>query len=148
MTIDRVETFVLLHHMERGRGPSIANYRTRESVLVKVTDSSGATGWGETYAAAGLPSVLRLHAPVPNPFNPATSLAFDVPQGDSAIRLDIIDMRGRVVARLLQAPLPPGRHAVTWNGRDTGGREVPSGVYVARLRAGETLVTRKLTLLR
>jgi len=96
----------------------------------------------------GLPSVLRLHAAVPNPFNPATSLTFDVPQGNSAIRLDIIDMRGRVVARLLQAPLPPGRHAVTWNGRDTGGREVPSGVYVARLRAGETLMTRKLTLLR
>ena len=59
MTIDRVETFVLVHQMERGRGPSIANYKMRESVLVKVTDSTGAVGWGETYAAAGLPTILR-----------------------------------------------------------------------------------------
>src|SRR5687767_8490675 len=59
MTIDRVETFVLLHHMERGRGPSIANYRTRESMLVKISDSTGAFGWGETYVQAGLPTVLE-----------------------------------------------------------------------------------------
>ncbi len=58
MTIDRVETFVLVHQMSRGRGPSIANYRTRESVLVKITDSSGAVGWGETYAVAGISTIL------------------------------------------------------------------------------------------
>ena len=59
MTIDRVESFVLVAPMSRGRGPSIANYKTRESILLKITDSSGAVGWGETYAAAGLPAVLR-----------------------------------------------------------------------------------------
>ena len=59
MAIERVESFVLVHHMERGRGPSIANYRTRESVLLKVTDSRGAVGWGETYASAGMTSILR-----------------------------------------------------------------------------------------
>jgi len=59
MTIDRVESFVLVHKMERGRGPSIANYRTRESVLVKITDSSGAVGWGETYASAGITQILH-----------------------------------------------------------------------------------------
>ena len=59
MTIDRVETFVLVHQMARGRGPSIANYRQRESLLVKITDSSGAAGWGETYVQAGLPTVMR-----------------------------------------------------------------------------------------
>lgn len=59
MAIDRVETFVLVHQMSRGRGPSIANYTTRESVLVKISDSSGAVGWGETYASAGLVQILR-----------------------------------------------------------------------------------------
>ena len=59
MTIDRVETFVLVHQMKRGRGPSIANYRTRESVLLKITDSSGAVGWGETYAVAGIVGILH-----------------------------------------------------------------------------------------
>lgn len=59
MTIDRVETFVLVAEMSRGRGPSIANYRHRESLIVKVSDSSGAVGWGETYVQAGLPTVMR-----------------------------------------------------------------------------------------
>ncbi len=59
MAIDRVQTFVLVHQMTRGRGPSIANYRTRESVVVKITDSSGAVGWGETYASAGIVQILR-----------------------------------------------------------------------------------------
>ena len=59
MAIDRVETFVLVHQMERGRGPSIANYRTRESVLLKITDSSGAVGWGETYAVTGIVGMLH-----------------------------------------------------------------------------------------
>lgn len=58
MAIDRVETFVLVHQMAHGRGPSIANYRTRESVLLKITDSSGAVGWGETYAVAGIVGIL------------------------------------------------------------------------------------------
>jgi len=38
MAIDRVESFVLVHQMARGRGPSIANYTTRESVVVKISD--------------------------------------------------------------------------------------------------------------
>jgi D-galactarolactone cycloisomerase len=58
MTIERVETFVLVHKMERPRGPSIANYRSRESALVKITDSSGAFGWGETYAISGITAIL------------------------------------------------------------------------------------------
>ena len=59
MAIDRVQTFVLVHKMSRGRGPSIANYTTRESVVVKLSDSSGAVGWGETYASAGIVQTLR-----------------------------------------------------------------------------------------
>lgn len=59
MAIDRVETFVLVHRMARGRGPSIANYTTRESVVVRISDSSGAAGWGETYASAGIVQILR-----------------------------------------------------------------------------------------
>src|SRR3954464_8895305 len=59
MAIDRVETFVLVNQMSRGRGPSIANYTTRESVVVKISDSSGAAGWGETYASAGIIQILR-----------------------------------------------------------------------------------------
>ncbi|HZM17103.1 MAG TPA: C25 family cysteine peptidase [Candidatus Krumholzibacteria bacterium] len=98
-------------------------------------------------------SELRLHAAVPNPFNPNTRLAFDVPALAGAtvavaVRLDLIDARGRVVATPVRGMLRPGPHAIQWDGRDASGREAPSGVYVARLSAADRVVTRKLTLLR
>jgi flagellar hook assembly protein FlgD len=65
-----------------------------------------------------------------------------------AVRLDLIDARGRVVATPVRGMLRPGPHAIQWDGRDASGREAPSGVYVARLSAADRVVTRKLTLLR
>ena len=96
---------------------------------------------------------LRLHAAVPNPFNPSTRLAFEVPATAGAtvavaVRLDLIDARGRVVATPVHGMLRPGPHAILWDGRDAGGHAAPSGVYVARLSAADRVVTRKLTLLR
>ena len=96
---------------------------------------------------------LRLHGAVPNPFNPSTRLAFEVPAVAGAtvavaVRLDLIDARGRVLATPVRGMLRPGPHAILWDGRDAAGREAPSGVYVARLSAADRVVTRKLTLLR
>ena len=105
MTIDRVETFVLVHQMARGRGPSIANYRTRESVLVKLTDSSGAVGWGETYAVSGIVDTLREAGRMLIGRNPLqagqiwtdTWNATDDSCATSAISIALDDLRGRIL---------------------------------------------------
>jgi hypothetical protein len=99
------------------------------------------------------PEQLRLHGAVPNPFNPATRIGFDLPEPNGGaptpvVQLDVIDLRGRLVRRLLRASLPAGRHGVLWDGRDERGREVPSGVYLARLQVAERVVSGKLLLLR
>jgi hypothetical protein len=99
------------------------------------------------------PQRLQLHGAVPNPFNPSTRITFDLPAprsaaGDVPVRLDVLDLRGRLVRRLLVQSLPAGRHGVLWDGRDDGGREVSSGVYWARLQVADRVISRKLTLLR
>ncbi len=105
MAIDRVETFVLVHQMARGRGPSIANYTTRESVIVKISDSSGAAGWGETYASSGIVQILgdlggMLVGHDPMRSNEIHTLAWNAsnnPEATSVIAIAIDDLRGKLL---------------------------------------------------
>ncbi len=69
----------------------------------------------------------------PNPFNPKVTLAMDAPVAGSAT-LDVYDVRGRHIRRVFEGDLSVGRREIDWNGRDTAGRQVPSGVYFARLK--------------
>jgi hypothetical protein len=91
-----------------------------------------------TDAGDGAPARLALLGGRPNPFIGATSIAFDLPRAGRT-ELLIYDVAGRRVKRLLDSELPAGRHAVTWDASDDGGRRVPPGVYFSRLRsaAGE-----------
>ncbi len=99
---------------------------------------------------AGAPARPQLLGAVPNPFNPATTIPFDVPAGGKGVtRLRILDAAGRQVTTLVDAALPAGRHASRWDGRDAGGRLVSSGVFYAQLEVdGYVPVARKLTLIK
>ena len=78
-------------------------------------------------------------AAAPNPFNPATTIRYEVPTA-AQVRLMVYDVLGREVTVLVDERREPGCYAVTWDGRDAAGRLVASGVYVVRLEAG-TAVT-------
>lgn len=93
------------------------------------------------------PAVMALVTAAPNPFNPRTVIAYDVAVAGT-VSLQIVDLRGRLVATLVDQPLEAGRHRVEWDGRDPAGRALPSGVYIARLVAGEQLAHGRLTLVR
>ena len=93
-------------------------------------------------------ALLALEQNRPNPFNPSTMISFTLP-GDCTVRLEIYDVSGRLVARLIDSDrLGAGPHDVEWNGRDISGRAVASGIYVYRLAAGKEAISRKLALLR
>ncbi len=81
----------------------------------------------------------------PNPFNPACELRFSLSATGPAT-LDVLDLRGRRVRRLVRGTFAAGSHVVTWDGRDQSGAAVPAGVYLAHLRTGGEPVTIKLTL--
>ena len=92
-------------------------------------------------------SRLQLSANHPNPFAVGTRFAFQLPRQSEA-RLRILDAEGRVIRTLLNGELPPGNHAIAWDGRDLGGHPVGAGIYFYRLEAGPETRVRKMTLLR
>jgi hypothetical protein len=102
------------------------------------TDDSGGTPFGK----------IALEQNTPNPFNPVTALSFTVPGGARAARLDIYSVSGRLVATLHDGPLGPGRHTVSWDGRDKSGSGLASGIYFARLSADGQEAFRRMTLLK
>ncbi|MEZ4388836.1 MAG: FlgD immunoglobulin-like domain containing protein [Candidatus Krumholzibacteriia bacterium] len=94
-----------------------------------------------------LPQVFSLGANFPNPFNPATTIRFALPESQP-VRLTIYGVDGRRVATLADGDFPAGRHEVTWYGRDVAGRPVASGTYVYRIEAGPYSAVRKMTLMK
>ena len=86
-----------------------------------------------------LPASTALQPNFPNPFNPATTISFSVGAGQfpggARVRLEIFDILGQRIGTLVNELLPPGRHAVEWNGRDGAGRPAASGLYIYRLKA-------------
>jgi hypothetical protein len=92
-------------------------------------------------------SALRLGTPHPSPFNPRTSIAFELPRAGHA-RVDIVDVRGRVVCVLVDESRPAGRGMLTWDGCDAEGRSVASGAYVVRLEFDGQSRARKVVLVR
>ncbi len=82
---------------------------------------------------AVLPSEYRLLNNYPNPFNPSTTIAYDLPQ-ESHVMLTIYDILGREVIRLIDESQPAGIQKVIWYGRDSYGQLVPSGIYLYSLK--------------
>lgn len=88
---------------------------------------------------------------VPNPFNPATEIAYEVPEGEGAearVILRVYNLTGQVVRRLVDAPHAPGRYRVTWDGRDDLGHPVASGVYFYEMEVGTFRDAKRMLLLR
>ncbi len=80
----------------------------------------------------------------PNPFNPAATVSFSLPEGGD-VSLIVYDMLGREVIRLAEGFRDAGRHELTWDGRDSEGLQVPTGIYITKLSTPlETKVIRML----
>lgn len=93
-------------------------------------------------------AVLFVRTITPNPFAHSLEIAFDLAE-PSAASVAIFDIQGRQIAKLLDdQALAEGRHSVLWKGRDAGGRDAPSGVYLVRLDAGGHHESRKVVIQR
>jgi hypothetical protein len=94
-----------------------------------------------------IPQKFVLHSAYPNPFNPITSLRYDLPE-QAQVTLTIYDLMGRVVTQLVNTIQEGGYKSVQWNATDMHGRVVSAGVYLYQIRAGEFVQTRKMVLLK
>jgi hypothetical protein len=92
-------------------------------------------------------SSFRLSQNYPNPFNPSTMFEYDLPVR-SPVSLRIYDLLGRLISVLVDETKPAGRFSARWDGINSGGTPVGSGVYFARLQAGSHISVKKLLLIR
>jgi hypothetical protein len=91
----------------------------------------------------------QLHQNYPNPFNPVTTIAFEIPDGNRRdVTLRVYDVTGALVKVLANGPLDGGRYEIRWDGTDSRGGRVGSGVYFYQLKNGDAVATRKMLLLK
>jgi len=101
----------------------------------------------EPDAPVKVPAAVTLTSVVPNPFNPSTTITFDLRRTEQ-VKLMVHDLRGRRLATLLDRECPPGGHQVQWLGCDDNGRALPSGTYLVQLRTESAVRSTKAVLVR
>jgi hypothetical protein len=131
------------------------------------------TGIDEGNDDTNLPQEFSLGQNFPNPFNPATTIVFElkpenkgsilsfpskkngsffIPQIEQIsninVNLRIYNIRGQLVKTLIKDQLPPGRYEIIWDGTDGNGKRVASGLYLYRLETPQSQTTRKMLLLK
>jgi hypothetical protein len=117
---------------EDGKGP----------VLVMMTDAAT-----EVEKREALPKEYALHQNFPNPFNPRTTITYDL-AGTGDVSIQIYDILGRSVRKLIDERQGPGSLAVSWDGSDDSGEPVESGIYLLRFRAGPRVENSKMILIK
>jgi hypothetical protein len=115
-----------------------------EEIITTIGNEQGMPTGTEEHA---LPRACVLRQNYPNPFNPTTTIRYAVPER-SFVTLEIFDLGGALVTRLVAEECLPGEHEVAWTGVNGRGDKVGSGIYFYRLTAGRETLSRKLVLLR
>ena len=94
-----------------------------------------------------VPTVTELTGNYPNPFNPTTAVKFSLSQPTN-VRIDVYNIKGEKVKTLVNEELDAAYHTIIWNGDDAYGRNVGSGVYFYKMRAGKYTSTKKMILMK
>jgi hypothetical protein len=94
-----------------------------------------------------LPGRTEMEQAYPNPFNPQTFIAYQLAE-DTRVMISVYDMRGRRIRTILDGRQSAGRYQVYWNGADETGENAPSGGYVIRMQAGNSMQNQKVMLVK
>ena len=97
--------------------------------------------------ADDLPDGFELSQNYPNPFNPTTTIEFSIPTAEH-VTLEIINMQGQIVKKLVDQEMYAGSHSIEWDATNYSGSKVASGVYLYRLTTASNSVVKKMTLLK
>jgi len=97
--------------------------------------------------ADNLPGEFVLCSNYPNPFNPVTTLQYDLPE-DAMVNITIYDMMGRIVNNLVSSQQNAGYKSIQWNATNNQGQPVSAGLYLYTIQAGKFRQTKKMVLLK
>jgi hypothetical protein len=115
------------------------DFAGNESEASIPVSSSGTTA---VRSDGALPSVFALGQNFPNPFNPSTTVVFDLPT-NAVVRLEVFNALGQVVGDLVSGEVAAGRHSVRFDAS-----HLPSGLYLLRMQAGDFVAMRKINLIK
>ena len=136
---DRYPTHQLTMHARALRGETV-DWSQWDEGLAKSPFPGGQT-------EANLPQEVALYPAYPNPFNPRTTLRYDLPKA-ADVTIRICDLTGDLVTTLQAGTQPAGYHQVVWDGTDSHGHAVASGVYFCLLTAGQKTQSKKMLLVK
>jgi len=111
--------------------------------LIEISYPTSVEGQGEDHRPAG----LLLGQNIPNPFNGATRIAFSLDRA-GRVQVDVYNLLGQRIRRLVDDILPVGSHQTIWDGRDQAGRPTASGIYFYALSTSEATLVRKMVYLK
>ena len=132
--------------------PVIAN-GTEWSAAIPLSDQGQLTldsevnQWILRKSKSTIPNIFALYPAYPNPFNPVTTLRYDLPE-QAQVTLTIYDLMGREVTQLVNTTQEPGFKSVQWDATDSFGKPVSAGVYLYQIQADEFVQTKKMVLLK
>ena len=130
-----------------------------EFVILEVNGASCEFGLDDIYWDGGgavsvieddygkLPTKYSLNNNYPNPFNPLTTISYDLPE-DGFVNVTIYDMLGRQVKTLMDQTQDAGYKSLIWNATNDYGKPVSAGIYLYQIQAGEYNSTKKMVLLK
>jgi parallel beta-helix repeat protein len=113
----------------------------------QLTLDSEVNQWILRKSTSTVPTTFTLHPAYPNPFNPITTLRYNLPE-DTQVTLTVYDLMGREVTQLVNTTQEPGFKSVQWDATDSFGKPVSAGVYLYQVRAGSFVQTKKIVLLK
>ena len=137
------------------------NFATADSAVIAnwSSEANARFGYGMKFFWAGgqedmslsqstsLPSKFILHQNFPNPFNPITTVRYELPE-DSFVNVTIYDMLGNAVNNLVYTNQSSGYKSIQWNATNNQGQPLSTGVYLYSIEAGDFRQTKKMILLK
>lgn len=96
---------------------------------------------------AAIPTTYALELNYPNPFNPSTTIRYQIPN-QSNVNLDIYNLQGQKIRTLVAKEQKAGYYNVVWDGRNEAGQTVSSGVYLYRVQAGSFVASHKMLMIK
>ena len=117
---------------------------------IQILDAFGSLSYLASFDVLDLipvPLVFELKNNYPNPFNPTTTIEYALPHTE-LVRIDIVNVLGQIVTTLVNGEVQAGFHTVVWNGKNTLGSPVASGIYLYKIKAGTFTSVKRLTLLK
>lgn len=119
-----------------------------DTTLTAAINTANGQSWTKSLTVSvEPPKVYKLYSNFPNPFNPSTRIAFELPKA-SHVTLIIYDVLGREVTEMTDRNYPAGYHEITWDGLNGEGEQVSSGVYFYRIATPNWTAAKKMLLLK